>query len=81
VYMGTNYLILKIIIIKIIFFECFKKMKKINVAIYPTNMKKSCSNTFYSRLHKNNKRVDLSLYIFISTTFIKFCHFYVAHNS
>jgi hypothetical protein len=32
-------------------------------------------------VHKNDKHVDLSTYIFKSIKFIKFCHFYVAHNT
>jgi hypothetical protein len=64
VHMGTSYLIflnkLKII------FLCFKKTKKIftcgQLFIAPM-WKKSCANTLYFGLHKNEKRLNLSMYI------------------
>jgi hypothetical protein len=37
-------------------------------------------NTLYFRLHKNDKRVDLSIYIFNLHMFIDFFYFYVAQN-
>jgi hypothetical protein len=42
--------------------------------------KKSCLNTLYSTLHKIDKHVDLSTYIFKSTKFIIFCVAYDTKN-
>jgi hypothetical protein len=42
---------------------------------YPQTCKNSSSNTLYSGLHKNDKHVDLSMYIFKSTNFIRFYFF------
>jgi hypothetical protein len=38
---------------------------------------KLCSNTLYSGLNKKEKRVDLSIDIFNSTNFMRFCYFCV----
>jgi hypothetical protein len=39
------------------------------------------SNTLYFLLHKIDKCVDLSMYIFKFPNLTEFCHFYVAHNT
>jgi hypothetical protein len=49
--------------------------------IYPTNLQISILNTLYFLLHKNNKCVDLSMYIFKCSNLIGFYHFCVAHNT
>jgi hypothetical protein len=55
--------------------------KYLDVANYlSANMQKSCSDTLYSGLHKNDKCVDLDMYIFKPKTFIRFSHC-VAHDT
>jgi hypothetical protein len=38
-------------------------------------------NYFVFRLHKKYKHADLSMYIFKSTSFIRYCYFFVAYNT
>jgi hypothetical protein len=51
--------------------EFQKKRIRCSQLFIPQTCKKSCSNTLYSGLHKNDKRVDLSMYIFKSNFFIR----------
>jgi hypothetical protein len=51
-----------------------------DVANYLFNKRVKIYNTLYFRLHKNDKHLDLFIYVFKSTNFIIICHFYVAHN-
>jgi hypothetical protein len=74
---------------KIIFFEFLKNLKIIfacSQLFIPPTCKKSCLISLYFGLHKNNKHLDLSIsrskYVYFkSTNFIKFCYFWVPHNT
>jgi hypothetical protein len=49
--------------------------------IYPTNVQNINFKLLYFWLHKNDKCLDLSMYIFKSSNLIGFFHFCVAHNT
>jgi hypothetical protein len=58
--------------------ECLKIWKQkfgCSQLFIPQTWKKSCSNTLYFGLHKKDKSLDLSTYIFKSTNFLRFVIF------
>jgi hypothetical protein len=60
----------------------FKNMKKsLDVHNDLSHKHEKISNTLYFWLHKNDKRVDQSIYIFKSSNHIRFCYFSVASNT